>query len=1028
HDDTTYRIGHAISYDKVNWTKSPSNPVVDLGSSGSWDSNSVGACTVLDNGTKYHMWYSGMNDTYARVGYAAGHAKLPDIGSWIKNPVNPVLTLGSSGVWDDYYVGHPTILYKDNVYHMWYSGDDGTSTLRIGYANSTDGVMWIKNPTNPVLDVGPGGSWDGARTYSPTVIFDGAIYHMWYTGYNDTNFRIGYANSSDGITWIKHPQNPVLDLGSPGEWDDSRVYAPCVLYDGIKFHMWYSGFDGLNYRMGYANSSDGVTWVKNPANPILSPGPSGTWDDSRVFAPSVIFRGKECHMWYTGNDGSIYRIGYATSYDGFTWIKSVSNPVLDLGPSSSWDEYNVHQPSVFYEGITYHMWYSGEDGPNSRIGHAVLSLNWTKYDFFAEVLDAYEITGITAGIPYNIVMNVPSTADLDIFIFNATGGRDDALASSTSVGAGMNEYFTFTADTSGDYLLVVTNEDGGNGSYTISFDDEPPTITDVTAQPDPQEVFGVVRISAAINDDFQVGETWVEIHDPVGGLVGNFSMSYDSGNNRYYNNQNYDILGDYTFTIWASDVVNQWNSASGTFTIQDTTPPIISDVTEAPDPQEVFGNVNISASITDNYQMFGAWIEINDPDGDLIENISMSIDPISGKYYFDQTYDILGTHSYTIWANDTNSNWGSYSGTFVIQDTTPPLILGITSNPNPQEVFGSVYISANVTDNFQLNEVWAEIRDPVDNLVGNFPMSYDPVESRYYWLQFYDVIGTYTYTIQANDTSNNIASATSAFLIQDTTPPEISDVTLEPDLQVVFEEQKLSAIVTDNYQLYEVWITIFDPYQDALGNFSMVYDPIEGRYFLNHTFNISGEHTYTIWASDTSGNFASYSDTFDIEPEKDPDEYNWKPIIALAFVLILLILGILVVYIHPMKFTGILEKDRGYSLFAGVLPFVIAEAITGIISLFTGFLVVPPIIGLGMIVDLIILIAGIISCLVIYKKGVSLESYQEVAQPRPPETSRIPSEPSQSDNGIVEPTENPKTPLLQPNKPTLTPTNQLQQE
>ena len=96
-----------------------------------------------------------------------------------------------------------------------------------------------------------------------------------------------------------------------------------------------------------------------------------------------------------------------------------------------------------------------------------------------------------------------------------------------------------------------------------------------------------------------------------------------------------------------------------------------------------------------------------------------------------------------------------------------------------------------------------------------------------------------------------------------------------------------------------------------------------------------------------------------------------------------------------MKFTGDLGKDRMYSFFAGVLPFVVAEAITGIISFFTGLLAVPPILGLGMMIDLGIMIVGIISSIVIYVKGVPSESYKEEItptpnEPQPPElTSQI---------------------------------------
>jgi hypothetical protein len=41
------------------------------------------------------------------------------------------------------------------------------------------------------------------------------------------------------------------------------------------------------------------------------------------------------------------------------------------------------------------------------------------------------------------------------------------------------------------------------------------------------------------------------------------------------------------------------------------------------------------------------------------------------------------------------------------------------------------------------------------------------------------------------------------------------------------------------------------------------------------------------------------------------------------------------------------------------LPFVVAEAATGVVSTFTGFLSIPPALGLGTVVDGSILIAGL---------------------------------------------------------------------
>ncbi len=44
--------------------------------------------------------------------------------------------------------------------------------------------------------------------------------------------------------WDRHPDNPVLDLGPAGSWDDERVAASGVILDDTKYHMWYSGYDG----------------------------------------------------------------------------------------------------------------------------------------------------------------------------------------------------------------------------------------------------------------------------------------------------------------------------------------------------------------------------------------------------------------------------------------------------------------------------------------------------------------------------------------------------------------------------------------------------------------------------------------------------------------------------------------------------------------------------------------------------------------------------------------------------------------
>jgi hypothetical protein len=401
-----------------------------------------------------------------------------------------------------------------------------------------------------------------------------------------------------------------------------------------------------------------------------------------------------------------------------------------------------------------------------------------------------------------------------------------------------------------------------------------PDITDVSVLPDPQEVDGFVNISANIVDNYEVYGAWIDIIDPNDNPVGNFSMNYDPITGRYYRNRTYDIAGTYQFTIWANDTSNNWNSSFGQFQMQDTILPEISDTTALPYPQEVEGFVNISAIIEDNYELNEVWIDITDPNDVPAGNFSMSYDSGTARYYIDSAYDIVGTYQFTIWANDTSSNWNSSFGQFVMQDTTLSAIIDVTADPDPQEVEGSVNISANIVDNYELFGAWVDITDPNDNPLGNFSMSYNSDTNRYYYEQAYDIVGTYQFTIWARDTNFNWNSSFGQFRIHDTTLPEISDVTAHPDPQEVEGLVDISAILEDNYELNEVWINITDPNDDPVGNFSMSYD--NNRYHSEQTFDIVGMYQFTIWANDTSFNWNFSFGQFQMQDTTLPEISNTR--------------------------------------------------------------------------------------------------------------------------------------------------------
>jgi hypothetical protein len=117
-----------------------------------------------------------------------------------------------------------------------------------------------------------------------------------------------------------------------------------------------------------------------------------------------------------------------------------------------------------------------------------------------------------------------------------------------------------------------------------------------------------------------------------------------------------------------------------------------------------------------------------------------------------------------------------------------------------------------------------------------------------------------------------------------------------------------------------------------------------------------GEHTIYYYSTDNLGN---------VEQERllaimPPIEVavNYKPIVALVFAIILLVAGVWSSKKRPWK--G--GKDRMAVAKAFVItsmPFVLAEAGTGVVSLLTGQLSTPPLAGVGAAIDLTILLAGL---------------------------------------------------------------------
>ena len=278
-------------------------PILLPGGIDPWDEDTVCDPAVIFDDGLYHMWYTGVG-TEKGIGYATSENGF----DWVKFGENPVITLGWS-------TGHPSALKAGDLFIIYFSGTRYSGDhKRIYRGTSPDGVHWELDPDHPVLDVGASYQWDENNVFNPFVIDNPAGYRMYYAGEDGGfSYRIGVATSDDGIDWTRFESNPILLPGSYYEWDFSTVNNPNVCFDGETYHMWYSGMDDYTYAVGYASSEDGYRWRKHDDNPVINSGPPHSWYSYRV-DPGVVFgTDRNYYMVPSGTDGYRYFIGLGIS-------------------------------------------------------------------------------------------------------------------------------------------------------------------------------------------------------------------------------------------------------------------------------------------------------------------------------------------------------------------------------------------------------------------------------------------------------------------------------------------------------------------------------------------------------------------------------------------------------------------------------------------------------------------------------------------------------------------------------------------
>ena len=315
--------------------------------------------------------------TLARSGTGAGASLgLPTtLLPLTRDNANPVLLPSSPVALDNDSVDDPSVIKVGSTYAMYYSAtaEDGSGPA-VFRATSTDGKVWTRPvPNDPVLEGTPG-AFDENGVYGPDVLYQpadsAAPYKMYYSGRGRVFGGIGYATSTDGVTWTKHSEAgtpvAVLDHGEAGSADAFGAGDPSVMQDGPTWKMWYTGDDSNKRRIAYATSTDGISWSKGGG--VISPEDAGVSANLEfgAFAPTVWKDGATYRMLLAGRkvvSGTTFqtKILGSTSSDGISW----SGPSPELNPSgtnTNFDFSNLNAPDVLEDpgsADPFKAYYSG---------------------------------------------------------------------------------------------------------------------------------------------------------------------------------------------------------------------------------------------------------------------------------------------------------------------------------------------------------------------------------------------------------------------------------------------------------------------------------------------------------------------------------------------------------------------------------------------------------------------------------------------------------------------------------------------
>ena len=269
------------------------------------------------------VFFASLDETWVgRIGYVDLDARDPT--RVLDQSGSPVLDVGEPGAFDEHGVNAASVVRASSgEIRLYYFGFQRLRSLPYllfaGLAISEDeGRSFTSRTEAPLID-----RVEGERLVrsAPHVLAATRGFRMWYVSGDrfvsvgtrlQPTYCIRTLVSADGVRWTG-PGQVAVSLRDDG--DEYGLGRPWVVQDGSTYRMWYSRRTlRRGYRLGYAESVDGVSWRRLDDQVGIDVSPSG-WDAEMICYPAVVETAHGAYLFYNGN-------GYGRSGFGVAVLES----------------------------------------------------------------------------------------------------------------------------------------------------------------------------------------------------------------------------------------------------------------------------------------------------------------------------------------------------------------------------------------------------------------------------------------------------------------------------------------------------------------------------------------------------------------------------------------------------------------------------------------------------------------------------------------------------------------------------------